>query len=100
MIEILCFAGCPNRVPAEELARSVVRELGLDVTIREVLVETPEEAIRTRFLGSPTIRVNGQDIDPSARARDDFSLSCRVYAEGGVPSKEMLAAALQAGVNS
>ena len=32
-----------------------------------------------RFLGSPTIRVNGRDIEPGADARSEFTLACRVY---------------------
>jgi hypothetical protein len=100
MIEILYFAGCPNHEPAVELARQVVEELGLEATIREVAVETAEEAERHRFLGSPTIRVNGQDIDPSARASDDFALCCRVYADGGVPPRQMLLDALRDGVRT
>ena len=100
MIEVLYFSGCPNHRPAVDLARTVVRDLGVDTTIEEVAVETPEEAERHRFLGSPTIRVNGRDIDPAARGRDDFALSCRVYEDGGVPPRKLLVDALRAGVRS
>jgi hypothetical protein len=37
-------------------------------------------ARRERFLGSPTVRVDGQDVEPGARERDDFGIKCRLYA--------------------
>jgi hypothetical protein len=38
-------------------------------------VRTEEEARRERFLGSPTVQVNGRDIEPQARGRKDFTFS-------------------------
>ena len=95
MIEVLFFDGCPNHGPTLDLAREVVAELGLDAEIREVRVETPEEATRERFLGSPSVRVNGKDIERGARGRTDYALSCRMYRGGGVPPRELLLAALR-----
>ena len=94
-IEILYFEGCPNLWPTLELAREVVGELGLDAEIREVRVETPEEATRKRFIGSPSVRVHGKDIEPEARERTEYTLSCRIYSDGGVPPRELLKAALK-----
>jgi hypothetical protein len=42
-------------------------------------VDTPEDAEREGLLGSPTIRVNGADVDPSADGRRGFGLECRLY---------------------
>jgi hypothetical protein len=42
-------------------------------------LETPEAAESERFLGSPTVRVNGVDVDPTAAERSDFGLKCRIY---------------------
>jgi len=51
---------------------------------------------RLRFLGSPTVLVDGVDIEPEARHRTDYSYSCRMYSGvSGLPSEEMLMAALQ-----
>ena len=97
MIEILYFDGCPNHEPTLELARDVVGELGLEADIRQVRVETAEEAERERFVGSPSVRVNGKDIEPTAEGQTDFALSCRMYGESGVPPRELLVAALQEG---
>lgn len=94
MIEVLYFAGCPNHESTVELVREVVRELELDATVREVSVETVETALRLRFLGSPSVRVNGRDIEPAARERSDFGLCCRIYGSAGVPPKALLVEAL------
>ena len=95
MIEILYFSGCPNHEPTVSLAREVLSELGLDAEIREVSVETAEEAETHRFVGSPSVRVNGKDIEPGAQERTDFGLSCRVYRGGGVPPKELFLEAVR-----
>ena len=66
--------------------------------IRVVEVEDVETAERLRFLGSPTIRVDGRDIEPGASERTDYTLSCRIYRAGGaatgVPDAALLRAAL------
>ena len=66
--------------------------------LRVVEVERPEDADRMRFLGSPTIRVDGHDIEPGADEGKQFQYACRVYRteEGfaGQPPAEWLRAAL------
>ena len=79
VVEIFFFEGCPNYEGARELAEQVAAELGAEPDLRLVNVETADEARRLRFLGSPTIRVNGHDVEPGADDRSDFALSCRVY---------------------
>lgn len=78
-IEILTFEGCPNRERALALVSEVVAEVGADADVRVVDVPDAETAEKTRFLGSPTIRVNGRDIEPGADERSEFVHSCRVY---------------------
>jgi len=94
-IEILYFSGCPNYEPTVELVREVVGELGLEASLQEVPVETAEDALTLRFLGSPSVRVKGRDIEPEARERSDFALSCRIYGTAGVPPKALLVEALR-----
>lgn len=79
LVEILYFDGCPNHEGARALVERVSRELGVDLELRLVNVADEEAAQRLRFLGSPTIRVVGEDVDPHAGERDDYVLSCRVY---------------------
>ncbi len=93
-INILYFEGCPNHRPVVEMTKRLVREHGLDVSVEQIEV-SPQETARLRFLGSPTVQVDGIDIEPSARDRSDFAMSCRLYpTPDGLPSKEMLLAAL------
>jgi hypothetical protein len=84
-VEILFFAGCPNHVGAIELVERVSGSLGLDPEIRVLEVSDQEAAQRLRFLGSPTIRVGGRDVDPHWEERSDYALSCRVFrTEAGI----------------
>jgi|SRR5712671_5157195 len=94
-VDILHCHGCPNVEATTERIRSVASGLGIEIDLRFVYVETVEDAIRERFLGSPSVRVNGIDIDPSARDRSDFGLSCRMYPGAGAPPEAMIAAALR-----
>ena len=98
-IDILYLNGCPNHVLTTEMVRDVVRTLGLDATIREVEVRDAEEAARVRFFGSPTVQVNGQDVDPAARNRVDYSFSCRMYGRSGSPPRSLVEQALREDVS-
>ena len=94
-IRILYFAGCPNHQPAVELVETVVHDLRIEAIIEEVELFDPEDAQRFAFLGSPTIQVNGIDIEPAARERSDYGFACRTYESGaGVPDRELLEAAI------
>jgi hypothetical protein len=96
MIEVLYFEGCPNFEATLSLANEVLSELGLSATVREVEVRTPEDAEQLRFIGSPSVRVDGKDIEPSAESRTEYAMSCRLYGDRGLPPKELLVAALEA----
>ncbi|KAA0223895.1 DUF2703 domain-containing protein [candidate division KSB1 bacterium] len=98
-IEFLYFRGCPNHEAARKLLFEVLRENRIKTTLHNIRIDSRDEAVAKRFLGSPTIRINGRDIDPSAEHRADFGMQCRVYLAGGkytgMPSKEMIRSALQ-----
>ena len=102
-VELLYFDGCPNHHAAEVLIREVFLEEGLKPQVVRVPVETPDAALQERFLGSPTIRINGKDIDPEG---DDgqYALRCRVYRYNnrlsGVPDKEMVRNALRRSIHT
>ena len=99
LVEVLYFDGCPNRSAAQALAERVSADIGRDVEIRLVNVADPEAAERERFLGSPSIRVDGRDIEPGAEARTDYALACRVYrtddGTSGQPDERWLRDALR-----
>ena len=94
-IDVLYFEGCPNHKPAVALVLDVVRGLGLDVEVKEIEVRGPEDTGRLHFLGSPTIQIDGVDVEPDARNRTDFGFACRTYDGEGLPRREMLVAALE-----
>jgi hypothetical protein len=78
-IEVLYFDGCPNHQELiEHLPRLLERE-GIDVQIVLRKVRNPEHAVPERFLGSPTVRIGGQDVEPGAADRLDYGLKRRMY---------------------
>jgi len=88
-IEVLYSPGCPNYLPAVEQIQRVLASESLRVEIRSVAVRTDVEAMELMFPGSPTIRVDGEDIEPDQTVIP--GLKCRLYANlSGVPSEEML----------
>jgi hypothetical protein len=97
-VEILYFDGCPDHEPARALVERVATELQVEPAIELVEVGEPGAAAELRFLGSPTIRVDGRDVEPGAEERDEFVLSCRVYRSeqglAGQPDEEWIRAAL------
>jgi hypothetical protein len=64
--------------------RGLLDQAGVEARVHEVRVESDEATPRERFLGAPTLRIDGIDIDPGAGARRDYGLKCRLYqtAEG------------------
>ena len=99
-VEVLYFDGCPTYRAATKTLRAVLAEEGLEAEVRLIAVESDEEARRLHLPGSPTIRVDGEDLFPVAE-REDWRLGCRVYATPhglrGSPTAEMLREALMTG---
>jgi hypothetical protein len=98
-IEFLYWEDCPSHPEARKRLQEVMDELGIDAPVQEIEVLTDEDAERLSFPGSPTIRVDGADIDSGGAAQMGTALTCRVYVlEDGryspVPSKEMIRLAL------
>jgi len=93
-IEVLYFEGCPNHLPAVDRLRTVLRQEGVQTEISEVEVKDESAAKELKFFGSPTIRVNGLDIEADLRDVKDTGFACRRYS-GGLPSEEMIRTALK-----
>jgi hypothetical protein len=95
-VEVLYFDECPTYRAAEETLRGVLAQEEVEADVELVAVNTDEEARRLRFPGSPTIRVNGEDLFPVPDHRAGYALGCRMYAtpEGlrGSPTAEMVRA--------
>ena len=97
-VEILYFDSCPNYEEARALVERVSRELGITAEIHMLEVSDTRSVNKLRFLGSPTIRVDGHDIEPGADDRDECMLACRIYQHdsgfGGLPDERWLRDAL------
>ena len=97
---MLFFDGCPNHEALPPHLRALLNAAGAeDTEIALVHVEDTDTAEAERFLGSPTVRIDGQDVEPGANQRTDFGLKCRLYStpEGlrGTPADEWLLRALE-----
>ena len=73
-VRILHTPGCPNFSPTIHLIEKVGKELGVDVDIQSFLVSSQEQAVEHRCLGSPTVQINGIDIEPAAHGSMNFGL--------------------------
>ena len=95
--EILYFQGCPTYVSVAKAVREVLAKQGIEAEVELVAVNSDKEAQRLQFPGSPTIRVNGEDLFPVPE-REEYALGCRMYATPkglkGSPTAKMLEEAL------
>jgi len=78
-VELLWWEGCPSTDKARAAVQDALRDLGLDGTpVRMREIRTDDDALKTGFVGSPTILIEGVDLVPAA-ADERIGLSCRVY---------------------
>ena len=98
-VEVLYFDGCPNHEALLPHLRELLECSGERADVEFVRVADRDAAERERFLGSPTVRVDGEDVEPGAADRTDFGLKCRLFAtpDGlrGMPADEWVLDALQ-----
>ena len=78
-IEILAREDCPSRGMAIAVVERVVAETGVPARIEVVDVTSEAQAQERRFLGSPTVRVEGRDVDQRLNGRTEFTLADRIY---------------------
>ncbi len=101
-IEFLWFADCPNHKVARALLDEVVAQLAPGRPVEEVDATDAAVAAAHRFPGSPTIRIDGRDIDPHYVDPGDYTPRCRVFwtpaGLRGVPPREWIEDALRASV--
>lgn len=96
-VELLYFEGCPGAGPTYELLRRVLRQEGIEAKVDRIVVGDPEAARDRQFLGSPTVRIDGVDLEDSPLADStDHAWSCRRYLESepgqpkAVPAAELI----------
>ena len=96
-IELLYIDGCPGWQQTMTQLKEILREQEIRATVEPVDVTDNEEAQRLRFLGSPTVRVDGKDVEPGT-PESGFNMECRLYwVDGkptGAPPREWLSRAI------
>ena len=76
-LEVLYFDGCPSHGQLMPTLRELAD--AHDAELVQSRVETTEHAHAARFLGSPSVRVNGRDVEPGTHTRFDYGIKCRLY---------------------
>ena len=100
-VEVLYFEGCPSHEALMARLPGLMARAGVDELIEFRAVESVRAAEQERFLGSPTLRIDGQDVEPAASRRSDFGLKCRLYPSaaglrGAIPDEFVLDALTRA----
>jgi hypothetical protein len=102
-VELLHIPDCPNYPVAAKLLREILRAHGLPQNISEIRVMDFTQAAALAFPGSPTIRIDGKDVDATLPQQAYRGLSCRTYVvEGkrqGVPSRDMISQAIRSALS-
>ena len=98
-VEVLYFSGCPNHVPAVDRVREVLAQEGTPAEMFEIEVKDAATAQQVGFLGSPSIRVDGQDVELAVRGARSCGMMCRTYDDcgrrAGVPPPDWIRAAVR-----
>lgn len=104
LVELLWFQDCPNHPAARALIDELLGDLAPGTTVHDIDATDPAVAQLHRFPGSPTIRIDGRDVDPTYQDPGDYTPHCRLYrtAEGlrGLPERAWVEAALRASTGS
>jgi hypothetical protein len=98
-VELLWFRDCANHPVARALLDEILGELAPGTPVDDIDATEPAVARRYRFPGSPTIRVDGRDVDPSFVDPGDYTPRCRLYrtSDGlrGLPERGWIKAAIE-----
>ena len=78
-IGIFFIEGCPGVLPTAKHIKEVIAEESIDAEISLILIETPEDARQLHFTGSPTVRINGVDIETNTKDIKKYGLRSRLY---------------------
>jgi len=86
LVEVLYVRDCPNYAGALALVDRVRTELGIDAELRTSLIGDQAAAGRARFPGSPTIRVDGRDVEPGSEPppRSPLRAACTASSTGSL----------------
>lgn len=74
-VKVVSLEQCSATPPTIALVNKTAGEMGLAISLEHVIVKTPEEAVVHRHIGSPTVQINGLDIEPAARETAQFGIT-------------------------
>lgn len=98
-IDLLYYVDCPHYEEAAQALRQVLDEQGVPAEVHMVEVSPAEDADIWGFIGSPTIHINGQDVEPEIDKETPYQGHCRVYIYKAdmfeFPPKDMIREALK-----
>ena len=79
-IDVWVSRSCSHQEQSRKLVDEAVAEAGVsDVDVAVHQVDGPDDARAQKVIGSPTIRVNGVDVEYAEREPDETSPGCRYY---------------------
>jgi hypothetical protein len=79
VIEVLYVQDCPHYPATLALVERMRAELGIDAELRTSLILDQAAAEQARFPGSPTVRVDGRDVEPGSEPATEYVVGCRLY---------------------
>jgi hypothetical protein len=98
-VQLLYIPGCPNHAPAAERLGRLLADQGVVGVIEEIEVSDPSAARELAFAGSPTIRIDGEDVEPLGAGAGIAALACRTYQDQGslfgLPSEASISSAIR-----
>jgi len=74
-VKVVSLEKCSSTNLTISLVNEVAKEMGVEIGFEHVIVKTHGDAIKNRHIGSPTVQVNGLDIDPGAREINQFGIT-------------------------
>lgn len=97
-IVILGLTGCPNLESTIEMVKRAVTSLDQEAQIASELVGETDDFPKIGFRGSPTVLINGVDIEGNDSSDDAYVFGCRIYGTSGTPPQTMIETAILAAV--
>ena len=100
-VELLYIRDCPNHLSTLQIVKDVLQESGLPLDVSEIEIASPGQAETYAFPGSPTVRVDGSDVESGLYGLTSFGVSCRSYVVNskrqGMPDREWIVKAIRSG---
>jgi hypothetical protein len=98
VIEVLYVQDCPHYPATLALVERIRAEVGIDTELRTIVIVDQAAAEQARFPGSPTVRVDGHDVEPGSEPTTEYLVGCRLYRLehrfAGQPADALVRAAL------